>query len=248
MILYDELAEHYFAIESHHRNFAKDIEFIRSFIPPGKVSSILDIGCGTGEHIENFAREGYRCVGIDASPQMLDAAKKRGSGKVDYQLNTLAEFDFFEEFDLIMSLFGSMDYVLSDKDFDNVLWNIWRALKPEGIALLEIWNSFPVLQIGEKNLGFVSKTQSGNLTIDRERGFKVLHRDPVIVEVLYRYHLREGINMKMLEDKHMMRAFSLDEFELLAAKNGFTIHSMFSNSSREEFKKYSNKILVALKK
>jgi SAM-dependent methyltransferase len=248
MILYNELAEHYFAIENHNRNIGKDVEFVRSFIAPGNIASILDLGCGTGEHIESFAREGYRCVGIDSSPQMLEAAKKRGGGKVDYRLNTLIDFDFFEEFDIVMSLFGSMDYVLSDKDFDTVLWNVWRALKPDGVALLEIWNSFPVLQIGEKNLGFVSKTQSGALTIDRERGFKVIHRDPVIVEVSYRYHLREGVNMRMLEDKHMMRAFSLDEFEILAAKNGFTIHSMFSNSSREEFKKHSNKILVALKK
>jgi SAM-dependent methyltransferase len=248
MKLYEDLAEFYFAIESHHRNFDQDISFIRSFIPPGTIASILDIGCGTGEHIEAFARDGYMCTGIDSSDSMLAVAKKRSTGHAIFQKHSLTDFDFFEEFHLLISLFGSMDYLLTDEEFDAVLWNIWRALKPGGIAILEIWNSFPVLQISEKALGFVSSTRAGNTVIDRERGFKVVQKNPVLVDVSYRYHIRDGLQVRMIEDIHRMRAFSLDEFELFAAKNGFRIHSLFANTARNEFTKISNKIVAALEK
>ena len=39
--------------------------------------SLLDLGCGTGRHLELAARHGCRAVGVDLNPHMLDEAKKR---------------------------------------------------------------------------------------------------------------------------------------------------------------------------
>ncbi|HON15751.1 MAG TPA: hypothetical protein PLA51_04660 [Spirochaetota bacterium] len=52
MKLYKELAEYYFAIESNHRNIVFDIQFINSYLSKYQNPSVLDIGCGTGEHLD----------------------------------------------------------------------------------------------------------------------------------------------------------------------------------------------------
>ena len=248
MKLYEDLAEYYFSIESHHREIRNDITFIKSFIPVGKRVSILDLGCGTGEHLAILSRDGHRCAGIDSSPQMLAVAKKRGDTAIEFDQKSVIDFDYFEEFDILISLFGSLDYVLTDEGFDAVLWNAWRALKAGGIALLEIWNSFPILQIGSKGLGLVSTTRSGNVVIDRERGFRTISTSPTIVEVSYRYHVKENEDEKVLDDTHQMRAFSKDELEYFVAKNGFNFKSFYANTSKEGFSNVSNKIIIVIEK
>ena len=50
---------------------------------------------------------------------MLKVAKERNAeGQISYALASIDSFDYFEEFDVITSFFGSLDYILTDKDFD----------------------------------------------------------------------------------------------------------------------------------
>jgi SAM-dependent methyltransferase len=249
MKLYEDLAEHYFEIENHNRDIRKDILFLKSYIPVGKRAEILDLGCGSGEHLSLLARDGYRCVGIDSSEEMLAVARIRNGENVTYMRKSVTEFDYFEEFDILFSFFGSLDYLITDAEIDAMMWNSWRALRPEGVLIVEIWNSYPIIAIGKKELGPVSTTKSGNLTIDRERGFALVETDPsTIVDVNYRYHLHDGMNLRMIEDTHRMRAFSLDEMKLFIAKNGFRLKTFYSNTSREGFSEVSNRIVLVIEK
>jgi SAM-dependent methyltransferase len=249
MKLYEELAEYYFAIENHHRDIRKDIQFIKSYIPVGKRAEILDLGCGSGEHIALLARDGYRCVGIDTSAEMLTVARERNGTDVLYEQKNVISFDYFEEFDILYSLFGSIDYLLTDKEIDAMLWNSWRTLRPEGVLILEIWNSYPIIAIGNKELGFVSSTTFGNVVVERERGFVMKQKSPeTIVDVNYRYHIHDGLSLRMVEDTHTMRAFSLDEMKLFVARNGFRLKNFYSNTAREGFSETSNRIVLVLEK
>jgi len=44
---------------------------------PKKGERVLDIGCGTGNHLLLFYQLGLDVTGLDASPYMLDIAKSR---------------------------------------------------------------------------------------------------------------------------------------------------------------------------
>src|SRR5882757_8325883 len=46
------------------------------------VTSILDLGCGTGQVTCALARHGHRMTGIDPSPAMLDIARRRPDGEL----------------------------------------------------------------------------------------------------------------------------------------------------------------------
>src|SRR5687767_6553046 len=41
----------------------------------GTGSRMLDLGCGTGYHMDNYKRRGFDMVGVDGSPEMLKQAR-----------------------------------------------------------------------------------------------------------------------------------------------------------------------------
>ncbi len=171
MLLYKKLAPYYYAIEENHRDIENDIILIRSFIHGISDPAILDLGCGTGEHLNQLHRYGIQCVGIDSSKEMLEVARQRSSPKIHFVQSDLTSFDYYNDFNIVISLFGSLDYLVEDEDVDRTFWNIWRALRDGGIAILEIWNAVPIRQIGKKDITHVSSTTVNGQVIDRERGF-----------------------------------------------------------------------------
>jgi ubiquinone/menaquinone biosynthesis C-methylase UbiE len=70
-------------------------------IKPKKGERVLDIGCGTGNHLLLFYRLGLDVTGIDASPYMLDIAKSRLGNKSSFKLGSAEDLPFEDnEFDL----------------------------------------------------------------------------------------------------------------------------------------------------
>jgi SAM-dependent methyltransferase len=249
MKLYNELAEYYFAIENKTRDFKNDINFIQSFIPNEKFASLLDLGCGSGEHLDYFSKNGYNCTGLDSSQVMLDLALKRNGQNIDYIHADMVHFDYFEKFDLIFSLFGSFNYILKNEDIDATLWNIRKAIKPKGRIILEIWNAEPLLKIKERKLNHVSTTIYNGTKIDRQRGFSIIEETPhTTVKVFYKYKIFGNSDLRSLSDNHIMRVYKENELDKFIENNGLIIEKKFSNSRKENFHKDSNKQLLVLKR
>lgn len=249
MKLYKDLAEYYFSIESNHRNIRDDILLIRSVMGARKNPLVLDIGCGTGEHINLMNNEGYRCFGIDSSESMLNIARLRFPGSATFLHKDMTEFDFFDEFDLATCLFGTFNYLIDDDDVDKVLWNTWRALKNDGVGLFEIWNALPVQKIREKELAKVSTSLYEGTRITRERGFHILDEpQKTVVQVNYSYTIEKSGETSKITDRHVMRAYRKDEIESFFKNNGFKIINIYSNPQRELYNDTSNKMLFHIKK
>ncbi len=245
MILYHRLAEYYFAIENINREIENDISLVRSYLHGMKSPSLLDLGCGTGEHLIQLSRYGIHCVGLDSSEDMLEIARERSPEKIEYIKCDVTDFDYYDDFDMIISFFGSLNYLLNDSEIDAAMWNTWRALKPGGIGLFEIWSSYPIDKIHAKDMDHVSTTSYGDKKIKRNRGFaRMDHPDKTIVEVNYRYEISSGSSTEYIEDRHVMRAFSKDEISRFMEENGLSIISIYSNNLKEPFKKYSNKMMI----
>jgi ubiquinone/menaquinone biosynthesis C-methylase UbiE len=76
-------------------------ELIVRLLRPQKGERILDIGCGTGNHLLLFYRSGLDITGIDASPYMLDIARSRLGSKACLKIGRAEDLPFEDnEFDL----------------------------------------------------------------------------------------------------------------------------------------------------
>ena len=74
---------------------------ILRLLMPQKGEMILDIGCGTGNHLLLFYRLGLDVTGLDASPYMLDIAQSRLGNKASLRIGSAEDLQFEDnEFDL----------------------------------------------------------------------------------------------------------------------------------------------------
>jgi len=106
----------------------------RMFLPP-RGGSVLDIGCGTGIHLEMYRKYNCNLYGIDTSLSMLELAKARLGEQADFRLADATKMPFENEFfDLVICML--VLHEMDDPVRDAVLAQIGRVLKRDGHALL----------------------------------------------------------------------------------------------------------------
>ena len=82
---------------------------IESLVNGESISTILDLGCGTGRFSEGLAsRFGARVVGVDPSEKMLDQARRKRQGNIYYQRGTAEAIPLMD--DAVDMIFMSMSF------------------------------------------------------------------------------------------------------------------------------------------
>ena len=112
--------------ERYARNarFVADLgEPLIAILAPQPGERILDLGCGDGALTEKLAASGASIVGVDAGPDMIAAARRRGLDAHVADGRTLA---FNREFDAVFSN-AALHWM---NDPDAVIAGVARALKP----------------------------------------------------------------------------------------------------------------------
>jgi len=70
--------------------------------PPRENMYILDAGCGTGTQLKLLSRFGCKLYGVDASPVMLDAARRKLGDIAELSLQDISHMNFPDRmFDLV---------------------------------------------------------------------------------------------------------------------------------------------------
>jgi SAM-dependent methyltransferase len=129
--IYDMLAQ------SSSKNIYEIGEIIQQTNPNQK-SIILDIGCGTGNHVSLLKEKGYNVMGIDKSEHMIKKAKQKYSD-CNFKIADVLRNNIFysNTFTHILCLNLTL-YYMEDKDlfFKNCL--AW--LKPGGYLVVDLVN------------------------------------------------------------------------------------------------------------
>lgn len=119
----------------------------------GPVQSLLDLGCGTGLHDIVFAREGVRVTGIDRSAEMLAVAQRRRDelpddlkSQLEFGSGDIRRIDLGQRFDVVVSLFHVLSYMVEDADLNAMLACVQRHLSDDGIFVADFWHGPTVLR------------------------------------------------------------------------------------------------------
>lgn len=98
----------------------------------GKDIKILDVGCGTGLLLKELETLGV-CCGIDISQKAVDFCKKRGIGNV--QIADATNIPYPDStFEVVLAL-DVIEHIEKDEE---ALKEIYRVLKPQGIAIITV--------------------------------------------------------------------------------------------------------------
>ena len=102
---------------------------------PSKGMNILDVGCGTGTHLELYQRYESNLYGIDLSPSMLEMARARLGETARLELGDATNMPYENhKFDLIISMLSLHE--MSQQTRLGVIAEIKRVLKDDGHILL----------------------------------------------------------------------------------------------------------------
>lgn len=131
--------------------------FLRGLIERAPDRSVLDIGCGTGEHTAFFAELGCRAVGLDASESMIEAARdheRAGLGRYVLGDGLAAREALGDEspFGLALCLGNMLPHVEQDEELERFVTSVHDALLPGGALLLQMLNYAGFLARGVRHL------------------------------------------------------------------------------------------------
>lgn len=99
--------------------------------------TLLDAGCGTGEHLKHLSTR-FSCTGLDINKRMVELA----AGKVPaakFCVGDMVSFKLDARFDVITCLFSSIGYVRTLRNLVKTLTNFRRHLKEGGLVVVEPW-------------------------------------------------------------------------------------------------------------
>ncbi len=222
--LYGALAKYYDQIY-HWKDYQKESRTIKRMIQKykrSKGSSLLDVACGTGKHIQ-YLRDDFRCVGIDISEQMLEVAKRNVRG-VEFVKGNMLDFDLGIRFDVIVCLFSSFGYLRTRSEIRKAILNFARHMKRGGVLIVEPWirrsewNDKTVhMQTYESDSLKIARLNFGHAEDD----FSVLDERYLIAE--------KGRGISDYRDRHRMRFFEPDW--MLKAMRGAGLDPLFTENS-----------------
>jgi len=131
---------HYYDLIYKWKDYKKEVAIIESLIAKFKGSEgkkLLDVGCGTGEHIK-YLKDYYDCVGMDINSSLLKIAAKKLKG-TKFIKGSMIDFKIDEKFDVITCLFSSIGYVKTLGNLEKTLGNFFLHLKRGGVVIIEPW-------------------------------------------------------------------------------------------------------------
>ena len=187
-----------------------------------KPQTLLDMGCGTGRHLEEFVKRGLKCDGFDLSAEMLSQARKRLAGTgVNLSEGNLADFENGKEYDVIVSMFAVMGYLVDNSHLVAGLRTARKHLRKSGIFVFDGW--FGPAVLSQKPEKRCHDYQDGQNTVARE---VTPHLDPISQSVAVHYDVsvkRDGRIVKRIQEDHTMRFMFVQEMALAMEMAGLEL-------------------------
>lgn len=99
--------------------------------------SVLDLGCGTGNSSAPFVVRGLSLTGLDLSSEMLAVARRK-LPDATFVHGDFTTFDLGRTFDMVVSVFDSLNNLLDPNDFRRTAARALAHLHPSGLFIFDV--------------------------------------------------------------------------------------------------------------
>lgn len=183
--MYRELARYYDLLYSS-KDYRTDAIKIKKFISRYKKTkgdSLLDVACGTGQHIK-FLKDSFSCMGIDLNKEVLRIAKRKFPD-VEFKRADMINFKLNRKFDVVLCLFSAIGYVRTYDNLRKTFNNFSDHLKSGGVLIIEPWFTSSMYHVGTPHMathnGKDIKIARLNIS-EKKNGVSILNMHHLIAE------------------------------------------------------------------
>ena len=201
-----------------------------------KEQLLVDLACGKGRHSIYLNKLGFNVVGVDLASCSIAAAKKFENDRLHFEVCDLRNLPFVQKFDVALNLFTSFGYFDCNETNKQVLHQISKCLKPEGILVIDFMNVHTVLK---HLIPFQQKVEEGipfDISKRVEHGLIIKRID--FSDAGKSYSFQEEVQV-----------LTLKNFEELLHESNFSIKQVFGNYQLQPYQEQSSDrvIIVAQK-
>jgi SAM-dependent methyltransferase len=191
-----------------------------------KEKDILDIGCGTGKHLQYFKNNGFTVSGVDMSDAMINEAKITLKQEENLIQGKASEFKFDKKFNIITSLFHVMSYQTENKILEEVFLNISRHLNTDGLFIFDFWYGPAVLSDPPKVC--IKRLEDNDIKITRITE-PVMNYNENTVDVNFEIISEDKTakTSEIIHETHKMRYLFIPEILYFAEKAGLIFRAAY---------------------
>ena len=198
-----------------------------------KEQLLVDLACGKGRHSIYLNKLGFNVVGVDLASCSIAAAKKFENDRLHFEVCDLRNLPFVQKFDVALNLFTSFGYFDCNETNKQVLHQISKCLKPEGLLVIDFMNVHTVL----KNLiPFQQKVEEG-ITFDISK--RVEHG-----LIIKRIDFSDAGKSYSFQEE--VQVLTLQNFEALLHESNFSIKQVFGNYQLQPYQEQSSDRVIII--
>ena len=185
-----------------------------------RVKSVLDLACGTGNVAMRLAQMGYDVWGVDISAPMIAEAKRKAQEAgldVHYEVQDAAQLQLPTQFDLVLSLFDSLNYILSPENLQEAFRRVYAHLRSGGAFIFDVNTEYALREglFDQDNLG------SRRRLLYRWKSRYDEETRTCTVEMEFCLRNEAGEVVQHFVEVHRQRAYGLDELHTMLRNAGF---------------------------
>ncbi|MFC2150490.1 class I SAM-dependent DNA methyltransferase [Calditrichota bacterium] len=215
----------------NHVDYSQWVQFILEIFsqyglhPPQIEESplVLECGCGTGTVAIHLTLRGYQVEGFDSSLAMIGRARNKVrtlNKPPKFLVMDFLDLDVNNHFDVVLSLYDSVNYLMDEKVLAEFFLKVKGALKPDGLFIFDVCTRYNSLA----NFNGKVESESGS-------GFKYIRRmnfDKVnnIQENRFEIQLKSDRD-KVYVETHAQKIYEVNNIVAALKNAGLTIENSY---------------------
>lgn len=226
----------YYHLLYNKRNLSEAEFFIENLVNKLQLAQNLkvwDLACGKGRHAVTLNKYNLQVTGTDLSRNSISEAKKNESDSLDFFVHDMRLPFRFNYFDAVFNLFTSIGYFENRNDNFKVFDSVYKALKPNGVFLIDFLNQ----NLISCNGNTILMEQRENITFKINK--RIEHN-----RVLKKINFEDGDKKYYFEEK--VDLLKKSDFLEFATSVGFKLVNSFGNYSLDAYNESTSERLILL--
>ena len=223
------------------RDYDADVKFLADFFRKYHCRSVIDIGCGTGNHALRLSKMGYQVTGVDVSSTMLEIAKaKDKEAKIKFIQGDMKKLEKVvpkgQRFDAAICLGQVFSHLMTNKDVQALLNRLHKILKQNGLFVFSARNAKKI------NEEYLNKLRLDHMINEEKLQLLILTyntrdlQDSNIIVWNPIYLIKQNSKVDLQIREHKLRWFKFSTLKKIITEKGFKIVAIYSGPIKEKFK------------